>query len=266
MIRPNIGADEHELVQYAKEKIGGLTPVSNEIVPPPGIAEFEETTKDQPERIPILKLIQAMSDDATVDGVKPGSFRNTLSGEVFEGEIEFIPITPLHQRVYFEGRERSCWSRDSLVGEGIPGGECRVCPKNKWYIIQENGTLVERPSRFYRKKKGEGLLQPECRDTYLFPSMILAGHNVPAAIMFSRGSLGEGDDLVRLMKDVPLAVYRLSSITKSNEKGKWFAPKKKLSRQMTDEEMAKLNVYRRRYTQQLMEVEPLEDERIDEES
>jgi hypothetical protein len=253
----NRETDDEALVKYTEKRLGHMG-----IVPPSSLDAFEATTGDQPERIPYLKLIQAASDDAQNEGIKPGTFRNSLTGEVLDSQVLFVPIEVVHRRFYFVGRELSCFSLDSLRGEGEPGGICAKCPKNVWYIAQENGTLIERPHRGYRLKKHESWVHPECSDTYMFPSLILSGiHKAPAAVIFRSKALGEGLDLSRMMRDLPEEVYTLSAVLESNDKGKWFAPRKKLAnRKMTNEEIERLNFYRGRFAEQMPEMEVEEPE------
>jgi hypothetical protein len=211
-----------------------------------------------PIRLPYLRLIQATSTEVS-EGAKPGTFRNSLTGEDLGNQVEIIPITAIHTRHYFINREVSCWSPDAVVGQGDPGGECKVCPLSTWHIKTAEGTFKPRPVRGYRLKKGEAIVPPECSSEGVFPSMVLNGLKVPGAVVFRRSGTGEGLNLYRIMVNVPKGVVLLYSQQTKNEKGNWFIPKVKVARMMTAEEYAELDSIRAEYEEAEVLVDLKED-------
>lgn len=91
--------------------------------------------------LPRIKLLQAMSDEVTDSNASPGQWLNTLSGQSYGTQFEFIPISVWKSRTLFaENRDDSplCRSADGFVS--VDGHRCMTeCPYNKAWEWK-NGT------------------------------------------------------------------------------------------------------------------------------
>lgn len=198
--------------------------------------------------LPYLKLVQAMSDDFTNDGVPPGHYRNSLSGEDYGDNVEVYPISVLHWRRFFDQRVVMCASNDALTGYGDPGGECKICPLQKWHVIRANREEeVIQNARTFRAKKDEEMIPPLCSEQFVFPCMILSSEwGIPGALVFHKSYLQEGLRFYSMIEFAPEdTVYRLSAFKSTNDKGTWWQPKVAISRKMTETEKQMALKYRR---------------------
>lgn len=205
-----------------------------------GLDKFRESMIETGRLVlPYLKLVQSMSDDATHDDIKPGNFRNSLTGEDLGTEVLIYPIAVFHWRRFFEDRRVLCSSNDALQGYGDPGGECKICPLQKWHVIRENGQEeVIQNSRTFRAKKGEEMVAPLCSEQWVFPSLILNSQwEVPGALVFHRSYLQEGLRLGSLVEWTPRDTsFNLTSVKTTNDKGTWYVPRITIGRKLTPEE------------------------------
>lgn len=90
--------------------------------------------------VPILKVLNGMSDEVTaqsVPGAVPGMFCHSGAQEVFSGPIRVLICAHTRSRAMFPdskdhryaGKEK-CLSRDSVTGDVY--GSCDACPNTKW--------------------------------------------------------------------------------------------------------------------------------------
>jgi len=212
-----------------------------EIPRPLGIEEYDRAAAEQGRIVmPLLKVIQTMSDDFVKERIEPGVFRNTLSGEVIGNELEIIPVGIRHYRRLFVDRQVACSSNDALTGYGDPGGSCLKCPLSKWEVIDVTGQryVIERGIANYRTKKGEELIQPKCQEQWVFLCIVLNSQwKIPGALIFSKTSYNKGMNFGFLLKAAPPdTVYKVTTEQVTGSKGTWFTPNVTLLRRANEAE------------------------------
>lgn len=260
MLNPSGGGN----IIHPPSMTGGSLVVASDA--PLGGSEFLATLK-QKQRIilPFLKLIQSMSADFTEEGIAPGNFRNSLTGEVLGSTAEIIPVGSLHWRRFFEDRKVLCASNDAITGIGEPGGDCFSCPLAMWRKELQTREIADVPDiRRYRAKAGEKLLSPRCSEQFVFPCLITSAQfPVPAAMVFQRTSFPEGERFGFMLHTVVTpVVYRVTTREISGPRGKWFTLKISISRQMTE---AELQLYRHFKTNMATSIVDVEGMEVDEE-
>jgi hypothetical protein len=208
---------------------------------PLGMEEFDREMKEQGRVVlPLLKIIQAMSDDFQKEHLPVGVFRNTLSGEVIGDTLEVIPIGIKHYRRRFVDRNVLCFSNNALDGIGDPGGSCLACPLSKWTLKDRDGHFytIEKGVANYRTKAGEEMIPPPCTEQWVFPCVELkSSWKVPGAVVFSKSSYPEGMKFGFMLQNAPIdTVYKITTESQTGPKGTWYTPKVSLLRKATPEE------------------------------
>lgn len=170
--------------------------------------------------IPRLKLVQSMSDEIMEHDMKAGWLCNSVtkdpignnSKKAKDGsDVEIIPLfVAPRSRILFknikEGGGILCRSTDGKVGNGIPGGMCRICPK---------------------KNFGENSEAPECTD-FINVFCTIPGYDspIPLVVSFAKTNMGVGRQLVNFLvqkqKSPWLFKFRLSTEFVSGDKGDYF--------------------------------------------
>lgn len=180
--------------------------------------------------LPRIKLLQAGSDEMASSSASPGEWLNTLSGQSYGTQFEFVPISVRKSRTLFaENRDDPpiCRSADSFVS--IDGHQCLIeCPHNKaWEWI--NGT------------------PPRCTMGYNYLVIPIVDTS-PAITTLMKTSFKAGKALNTLLVAARCPawhfLYEFYSIRESNQKGSYFvaAVRKKIENGKpvpTDEAMRK---------------------------
>jgi hypothetical protein len=240
------------------------TGLATQVPAPLGLAEFDREMKEQGRVVlPLLKIIQSMSDDFIKEKVPVGVFRNTLSGEVIGESLEVIPIGVKHYRRRFVDRNVLCYSNNALDGVGDPGGSCLACPLSKWEVEDSHGTrwLIEKGIANYRTKVGEKLTPPPCQEQWVFPCLELkSAWRVPGAVIFSKSSYGEGLNFGYMLRNAPFdTVYKISTEQQTGKLGTWYSPKVSLLRKATPEESNMILKLRENLEHTVFEVAGVDD-------
>lgn len=102
------------------------------VAEPSGPFAFDSNpTFDQSEiDIPRVRLLQPVSDDVTVNGMRAGWF--VLGGYDPTESVTFYPIGLLRRRQRIVDQSVACRSADAKIGIGDPGGTCATCPHKEW--------------------------------------------------------------------------------------------------------------------------------------
>lgn len=201
-----------DLVKFDKD---GKLIVAGIDEPVDGVQGFDQ----QDFTIPRIRLLQAVSAEVQDGVAQPGTLCNSLTGDSYGSEIEFVPLSAMKQRLMFQDKTRVCFSPDGLVGDGMPGGRCDRCAMSAW---------------------GSDRTPPPCSLVYVYPSMIIVGgktESMPVAVSLMRSSSKAARQLNTMLRfSSGLQVYKLRVIKKESPKGKFYALEVALSRPMTDDE------------------------------
>lgn len=174
---------------------------------------FEEPTDNEDLIIPRAKLLQALSPEVQDDGMQQGLIINSLTKEVLPST--FIPIYKFTQ-----------WIRFNAVKKTDPGFDPAYEPKE--IIWRSNDPSDERV--IAEGAFGENGELPKATKflNFLayFPEMETP---MPVILSFSKSSFRTGKELISLAKfaggDMFGRQYKLSSIQKENELGKFYVLK-----------------------------------------
>ncbi len=211
--------------------------------------------------MPRIKIVQAMSGEAQNEDARVGDLYNTLTGENFGPELNFIPLLPFKQRIFISRPERralieaqlgrdlsegdglKCRSFDMYTGQGDPGGPCNDCPLSKWRANEP----------------------PTCSETYNVAAMTELGDLI--ILSFSKSSAKTGKRLfsmLRLQHEKPWArVFTVTTRRESNAKGTFAVPDVKKTADRTPEELLRVAAdYARQLTGAQIDVTP-EDEEVE---
>lgn len=139
----------------------------------------------------------------------------SAEGEVAEKQLEGVILHVGHTRAYWRdpvpsGDEPDCKADgDCTIGEGDPGGECELCPFNKF------GSAV--------KDTGEAGRGKACRE-YALVFLLVPGAMLPMQVVVSPGSL-KAFKLYRLRLKRPYyeMITRLTLKKESNKDGTDYA-------------------------------------------
>lgn len=177
--------------QMSFEKMAGMNPPQPDDVPPDeyiGVPDEEggierraamtiytnEPTFDQGDIfIPRLRLAQGLTKEVTEGSAKPGQW--VISGYDPLSEVTIIPLMFARRRELVDAEFTvHCKSDDAVTGVGDPGGECRVCPMNKW----EDGPKGKR-------------IPPKCSFVYSYVVYVVE-YDTTAVLEFKRTSINVG--------------------------------------------------------------------------
>lgn len=88
--------------------------------------------------IPRLRLAQGLTAEVQGGEVKPGQW--IMTGWAASDELTIVPqLFAKRRELLTEDFHVKCRSRDSLIGEGEPGGVCAECPLSKWVPAETEG-------------------------------------------------------------------------------------------------------------------------------
>ena len=155
--------------------------------------------------LPRIKLLQAGSDEIASSNVSPGEWLNTLSGQSYGTQFEFIPISVWKSRTLFaKNRDDSpiCRSADGFIS--VDGYRCMTeCPHDRAWEWKDS-------------------IPPLCAQAYNY--LILPVEDpFPALISLMKTSLKTGKALNTLLMAARCPawywVYEFYSIRESNQKG-----------------------------------------------
>ena len=210
-----------------------------------GIDKFRDAMREKARLIlPYLKLAQPMTKEVQDRQVEAGQYINSLTGEVYGGEFEILPLGYFHwRRLFDEERTVQCASNDAITGYGDPGGLCRNCFFS-WWHVERNGLPKMKIDNIgtFRSKKEDKLIAPPCNEQHVFVVMILQAQlAVPSALVFQRTSFGLGERFGSLVAMAPSdTVYRLYTSKQESKKGTWWLPQFKMARRATADEIAEM--------------------------
>lgn len=178
--------------------------------------------------LPRIKVVQKMSQEVDDKRAEEGDLFNTLTGEVMDRPLRFMPIVPFKQRVFLlrderrpradaelaaahlgevsEGSGLKCRSYDMHQGIGDPGVLCETeCPLSKW-------TADNAP--------------PLCSETYNVAAMTELGELI--VLSFAKSSAKTGKkvfSMIRMKSGVPWAtIYSMDTRTERNDQGSFAVP------------------------------------------
>jgi hypothetical protein len=158
--------------------------------------------------LPRIKLAQAMSDEVSNGNAAPGEWLNTLSGQSYGTQFEFVPISVWKSRTYFaENRDDSPICRSADAFTSIDGHKCLIeCPHNKaWEWV--NGT------------------PPRCTMGYNYLVMPIVD-TFPAITTLMKTSFKAGKALNTLLIAARCPawhwVYEFYSVKESNPRGTYY--------------------------------------------
>jgi len=181
--------------------------------------------------VPYIRLTQAISDDVVAGDAKPGELRHSLTGELFEQPLEFVPVHVSRNRARFVERSRVCFSPDGKTGIGDPGGDCAKCPFAKWG--RERG--AQNPQE-----------PPEC-DLGIQYVCLLPGSadGLPIALILARTSMKTARKLNYFLRAGKPVTYKLTTRAEKNAKGTYFVFDVAMGRPLTPEELKSVMEIRR---------------------
>ena len=167
---------------------------------------------------PRIKLVQALSEEATNGTAQAGDFINTITAEIIanRGEsFEFTPLMVTKSRIMFDNVAENgiaCLSRDGKEGEGNPGGNCKNCEFSKW-----------------QKDNDGNNIQP-CSEVVNF-MVKLDEEPIPFVLSFMKSSFKVGRSLynhvvMSALKKRPIYAnrFKMSSKLVEGAKGSYYTP------------------------------------------
>jgi hypothetical protein len=190
------------------------------MVPGQSIVAGVDTLDSTDFTIPRVRLLQSVSAEVQEGLAKPGTLKNSLTGEEYGDRLDFVPVLVFKSRIRFDVKELKCRSNDAVTGVGDPGGACAECPYAEW---------------------GENREAPECAVVYNYPSIILDANGqsdgMPVAVSLMRTSTPAAKKLNTMLKFDPKgSVYELFTEKRENEKGKFYVFSVRKKRALTPQE------------------------------
>lgn len=191
-------------------------PTSHDIVTPDEMLGLEGLEREDL-TLPRIKLTQALSGEVSNGNASPGEWLNTLSGQSYGTQFEFIPISVWKSRTYFaENRDDSPICRSADGSTSIDGYRCKTeCPHNNAWEWKDG-------------------MPPLCTQAYNYLVLPL-NDQFPAIVTCMKSSYKAGKALNTLMISARCPawfwVYEFYSIRESNQKGTYYvaAVRKKLA-------------------------------------
>lgn len=203
---------------------------------------FEEATSDS-YQIPMLKLLQKMTDEADsdnpayIEGAKPGMFMNSVSKDLYDGKggIQVIPC--YYRRMFLEWIPRDEADGGKLVGMHHPQSD-----------IVQNAQPSEKNSINKKFDKNDLI------DTRMHFCLLLANTDLPEPILlsWSNSALGRSKGWMTRMQNLKLKdgnkminapsfshIWTIHSQQESNSKGSWYVPTVKGCEQIKDADLVK---------------------------
>lgn len=202
------------------------------ITSPMGNARGFENMEKEDLIIPRLRLLQSLSQ-AVADGKgTPGQFQNSVTEDVFDAPIEFVPLIFNTRAVYFKpGQGMVCRSNDGI--ESMEGKACSACPYDAyWKQWTDNGP-------------------PACAVTkeFVIVERSSLAHDVPSPLVltFVKTSLSLGKRLISMArlsgKDLFATSYMLGTKQDKSDKGAYHNFELVKGTDLTAEEFKKAEMF-----------------------
>ena len=183
-----------------------VAPTSH-IVTPDEMYGFEGLEREDI-TLPRIKLMQALSDEVSNGNASPGEWLNTLSGQSYGTQFEFVPISVWKSRTLFaENRDDSplCRSTDGFLS--VNGHRCMTeCPHDNAWEWKDGAP-------------------PQCTLGYNY-LILPVDDPFPATVTLDKSSFKTGKALNTLMMAARCPawfwIYEFYSVRESNQKGSYF--------------------------------------------
>lgn len=202
-------------------------------------AELAQLTRSKIDRkdlvLPMLKLAQGLTAEVSDGKAKSGQFVNSLTGEAFDGPLEFIVVD------YVKGRFFSPKGGGTYVAFGTD-----VVPDN-WppeYAGQHFSDLDDAEEQ-YAERANRGDIEwgdgPPIRTTYNYVGIPVDDPELPVRVSMQRTSKGAARKLNTLIDTAPTPwarVFSLSAIQQQNDHGVFYVFDVSRGRRTTDDERA----------------------------
>lgn len=174
-----------------------------------GLEEADESDL----RLPMLRLMQALSPEVQDGAARPGDIVNGLTRQVYGRQLVIVPVKHSKQRVLFPPR-----------GAVERAPRCRA-PDGKTPVAGGEGGPTCAECRFAAWRDRE---PPECTQYYLFASLV-EGSAEPVALSMASSNLKIAKGLISMAKYGPAARlplygwrYQLSTTEEQNQKGRYY--------------------------------------------
>jgi len=178
--------------------------------------------------LPRVSICQAMTPQRKktspnfIDNLADGDLFNTITGEVYGGTVELIPLLFSKSRIYFrslgEGGGILCRSFNAVDG-GVLSPTCAACPNSQF--------------------SGDGK-PPVCNIFYNYPAVILPKRELAVLSLKSTGlkAARQWNSRMKLLGDKPMyaGVYEVAIVEQTNPKGTFFSPVIRFKRFVSEEE------------------------------
>ncbi len=158
--------------------------------------------------IPRLRLAQGLTTEVQDGLARSGQW--ILTGFEPEDELTVVPVAFTKRRELrdIETREILCFSKDSKVGVGEPGGDCATCPMAEW---TEGEAGKNNP--------------PACNFQYAY-LMYVVDFQALAAVTFTKSGLRTGKLLNTIVaqRGMMNCAVKLSNSQRKGGKGNYYVP------------------------------------------
>ncbi len=194
-------------------------------------AGFDEVDKEDL-RIPRLAILQGLSQIVVEGKARMGQIANSLTKEIFEESVEFIPLFMFKTRARFEkGKGLVMLSRDNIT---VTMG------------LDEFAEYIGKPVEEVPGVNWEGDNPPTFNLVYNFPVLLVGRLNeFPISISLMKTSAKAAKNLLSMARfsgeDMFARVYSMKTKIESNENGTYAVPVIEFVRRATDEEYAKVS-------------------------
>jgi hypothetical protein len=149
---------------------------------------------------PRLRLMQGLSTEVQEGTASPGQW--VLSGYEPVEEVTIVPMLFARNRDLRDDEGAVlCRSRDALVGEGEPGGNCAECPLSMW----------------------NEKIPPACSFSYVY-AVYVKEFSTPAIVSFKRTSINAGKTLNTIVAQRKLRKFavKLKASKQSGKRGTFY--------------------------------------------
>lgn len=170
--------------------------------------------------LPFLRLLTNVSPEiGEVDGALPGMLYNSVTGQLYDGKKGVLVIPTSYVRQYIEWAPRGSGSGAPLMvypsTSDIISKTHREPGDNKDYL--DNGNYIENTANHYVMVLDDGVPNPALivmKSTQLKKSRKWNSMMLSVKLPSSTGTL--------FTPPMYSQVYRLTTVSESNDKGKWF--------------------------------------------
>ena len=191
-------------------------------------AGFDEVEREDL-KIPRLAILQGLSQIVVEGKARMGQMANSLTKEIFDEMVEFIPLFMFKTRAQFEkGRGLVMLSRDNTIVT---------------MAIDEFAEYLNKPIEEVPGAAWDGNEPPTFNLVYNFPVLLVGRLNeFPISISLMKTSAKAAKDLLSMARfsgeDMFARVYTIRTKVENNEKGTYAIPIIEFSRRAEDEEYA----------------------------